>query len=162
MRKTKQIQLMDGGTALTFNVTQMSATQQQSWLLRAGLLLSSSAGATGIKISRNMELSKGAFVKLFSEQGLGLLSAITPEKVQPLLDDLLHCCARVIGNVTEPCTAATVDGYISDFTTLFKLQSEAFKVNFGDFFTSLKTAKKDEESQEESSKPEPTLKIPRS
>ena len=94
------------------------------------------------------------------EKGLGIFSGITPEKVQPLLDDLLACCSRVMGQSRQLCTPATVDGYISDVKTLFRLRVESFKVNFPDFFTEKLSTEEGKEKPSDSGTPV-TLKIPR-
>ena len=65
--------------------------------------------------------------------GLKALANVEYEKAQPLLDELLACCARTDAGVEQRCTPDTVDGYIEDVRTLFKLRVEAAKLNFGFF-----------------------------
>lgn len=126
MRNKIQIQLIDDGTPLDFEITQMSATRKESWILRALLLLSEGAGRINIDLSGEADID--GLMSELGEKGLGIFSGITPEKVQPLLDDLLACCSRVMGQSRQLCTPATVDGYISDVKTLFRLRVESFKV----------------------------------
>lgn len=172
MRKTVKVQLVDDGQALEFEITQMSATQKERWLLKAVLLLAASAGSAGLQLSSGLsddEEKKAELSEELGKKGLGIFNGITYEKVQPLLDDLLECCAFVNGNARLVCTPTSVDGYISDFKTLYRLRMESFKVNFPDFFTMMTKKKKTEEkaelgeespSPQESDKPL-TIKAPR-
>lgn len=161
MRRIKRIELMDGDAPLTFEITQMSATQQYNWVLRAGLLLAASAGEAGITVDTKTDFSMAWVGKMFREHGLGLFKGLAPEKVQPLLDELLFCCSRVVDNAKYPCTRESIDGYVSNFTTIVRLQMEALSVCFGGFFTQKSTDGNGEQSPLKSSKAETTLKIPR-
>ena len=158
MRNKIQIQLIDDGTPLDFEITQMSATRKESWILRALLLLSEGAGSINIDLSGEADIN--GLMSELGKKGLGIFSGITPEKVQPLLDDLLACCSRVMGQSRQLCTPATVDGYISDVKTLFRLRVESFKVNFPDFFTEKFSTEEGKEKPSDSGTPV-TLKIPR-
>lgn len=158
MRNKIQIQLIDDGTPLDFEITQMSATRKESWILRALLLLSEGAGRINIDLSGESDIN--GLMSELGKKGLGIFSGITPEKVQPLLDDLLACCSRVMGQSRQLCTPATVDGYISDVKTLFRLRVESFKVNFPDFFTEKLSTEEGKEKPSDSGTPV-TLKIPR-
>lgn len=160
MRKTVRIQLMDDGRALDFEVTQMAATHKQDWMLRAGLLLAQCAGK--MDISFQADFNVAWLQKELKTKGLKIFEGLPYEKVKPLLNDMLECCAYVSGAARIPCTGATIDDYVTDAMTLFRLQSEAFKVNFPGFF---KGAPKKEEGAEKQSRSEssdaPTLKMPR-
>ena len=125
MRKEKIVTLQDREQKLTFRIREMTATRLESWMIRALLLLASSGGAapggTDLK-------SAGAFL---AEHGLSALGSVDYDKAQPLLDELLGCCSRVVENVEERCAPETVDSYILDVQTLLKLRMEAIKLNLG-------------------------------
>lgn len=91
------------------------------------LLLAGSEGPEGL--SGGVENAG----KYLSEHGLKALANVEYEKAQPLLDELLACCARTDAGVEQRCTPDSVDGYIEDVRTLFKLRVEAAKLNFGFF-----------------------------
>ena len=124
-RKSIEIQLEDRGKELDFVISEMPATQLESWIIRATLLVAGGfGGAPG-----DIDLQKAA--AHLSERGLGLLSALSYEKAEPLLEEMLNCCQRKIDKHLEKCTSASVDGYIEDVTTLVKLRTEALKLNLG-------------------------------
>lgn len=160
MRKTIPIQLIDDGQALDFEITQMSATQKERWLLRALFTLACGAAEADIEMEGTPSLD--GLMRELGKKGLGIFKGISLEKVQPLLDDLLACCALVRDKARLQCMPETVDGYISDVKTLFSLRVESFKVNFPDFFTrSSATEEKSESPSREESPRRATLKIPR-
>lgn len=124
-RKESLITIQDRDQELIFTIREMPATKLESWIIRALLLLAGSGaqvpGGTDIKAA-------GAFL---AEKGLAALGNVDFEKAGPLLDELLGCCSRVIGRVEERCTPESVDAYILDVTTLFRLRMEAVKLNLG-------------------------------
>lgn len=125
-RKTIEIQLQDRDKTLDFIIKEMPATQLESWIIRAVLLIAGS-GLTGVPGGADIQKA-GAYL---SEKGLGLLSSLDYEKAAPLLDELLACCHRKIDKHLELCTPQSIDGYVEDFTTLIKLRAEAIKLNLG-------------------------------
>lgn len=131
MRKEITVTLQDRGESRTFKIREMSATQLESWGVRALLLLSAAIDIKGLEVGNGMDfdvlnkLSSYLFVN-----GIERLSHIDYDKAQPLLDELLECCYRVDGGVEQKCTRNTVDGYISDIRTLLRLRGEALKLNF--------------------------------
>ena len=127
MRKETVVTIEDRGNPLTFTIREMPATQLERWIIRAMLLLAGSEGLEGL--SGGVENAG----KYLSEHGLKALANVEYEKAQPLLDELLACCARTDAGVEQRCTPDTVDGYIEDVRTLFKLRVEAAKLNFGFF-----------------------------
>jgi len=142
MRKEKRITLDDRGQSLTFKVKEMSATRLESWTLRAALLLTGGGGKAlsflkGISADDMADMRDGrntdTAIRALLMGGFDALSAISYESAKPLLDELLGCCSRVVGNIEEQCTPETVDDYVQDFFTLIKLRKEAFMLNF-DFF----------------------------
>lgn len=160
MRKTVPVQLIDDGQALDFEITQMSATQKERWLLRALFTLANGAAEADVDVDEARGLDD--FMRELARKKLNIFKGISLEKVQPLLDDLLTCCALVRDKARLQCTPETVDGYISDVKTLFRLRVESFKVNFPDFFTaSDATEGKSESPSREESPRRATLKIPR-
>lgn len=119
MRKEVEVKVNDRGKELTFKIKEMSASQQESWVIRAGLLL-----------------GKGDLSDVLATettQMLKVLSGIDYDKAKPLLDELLGCCYLVHNKTVTQLNPSTVDGVIEDVSTLFKLKIEAFKVNFNFF-----------------------------
>lgn len=128
-RKEKTITLRDEEQELTFKIKQMSAVALERWLIQVALLLcpTALAASTSSAIKElTSNISKEGFVAL-----LNALSGVEYAKAEPLLNDLLNCCSRVVENVEERCTPQTVDNYIMDVRTLFKLRIEAAKLNLG-------------------------------
>ncbi len=123
-RRETIIEIDDRGQMLTFKIKEMSAIQLERWLIRALLLIAGSG--TGVPDGSDLKAT-GAFL---ADKGLAALGNIDMDKAQPLLDELLACCARVIENVEERCTPESV-GYIQDVKTLFALRTEAVKLNLG-------------------------------
>lgn len=125
MRKEIVITLQDRDQEWTFKIKEMPATRLESWIIRALLLL----GSSGIKVPGGSDIrAAGAYL---AKSGLSALSSLDYDKVQPLLDELLGCCSRVLDNLEERCTPQSVDAYILDVTTLFRLRVEAVKLNLG-------------------------------
>ena len=125
MRKEKIITIQDRGQELTFKIREMSAAQLEAWLGRIAAL----AAGSGMQVSDISKLGEaGTFL---AEKGLAALGNIDFEEARPLLDELLGCCSRIVERIEERCTPETVDNYIFDVTTLFKLRMEAIKMNLG-------------------------------
>ena len=124
-RKEITIDIRDGEQTLTFKIKQMPATRLERWILRALLL----AAGSGVQVPDNTDIkAAGAFL---AEKGLAALGNIDFERAAPLYDELLACCSRLVGKVEERCTPETVDAYVSEVATLFKLRMEAAKLNLG-------------------------------
>ncbi|MDR1396860.1 MAG: hypothetical protein LBJ14_03935 [Desulfarculales bacterium] len=124
-RKETIITIQDREQELTFKIREMPATKLEAWIIRALLLLS----GAGAKVPDGADLkATGTFL---AEKGLSALGNIDYEKASPLLDELLGCCSRLVERVEERCTQESVDNYIIDVTTLFKLRMEAVKLNLG-------------------------------
>lgn len=124
-RRTIELTLEDRGKQLQFVVKEMPATKLEAWIIRALLLI---AGA-GIEVPGGSDLRRAG--EFLANKGVGALGTLNYEKASPLLDDLLGCCYRKLDRVEERCTPDSVDGYIEDVTTLFKLRMEAAKLNLG-------------------------------
>jgi hypothetical protein len=125
MRKTKTIKIQDRAQELTFEVTEMSAVQLERWIARAFLLLASS----GVEVPDGTNIEKAATI--LSSKGLNILSSIDYEKAEPLLNELLGCCSRVVEGVREKCTPHACELYIFEVATLLKLKKEALELNLG-------------------------------
>lgn len=141
-RKEKRITIQDRGRSLTFVIREMAATQLESWIIRCLLLLVKAGISSGIGNSAGLEnmaqeVREGNYeqaMSYISTQGLSaLLSKVNYEDAAPLLDELLGCCSRVVDGITQPCTDGTIDSYVFDFRTIFKLRAEAFMLNCGFF-----------------------------
>lgn len=112
-RRETTITLQDRERNLTFKIREMSATQMESWLAR------SSAFFGGLQKSEEVE---GVPV---------LLHRLDYDGVNALLNELLGCCYYLADGVEVRCTPQNVDDYVEDVRTLFRLQSEALRLNVG-------------------------------
>jgi len=127
MRKEKTLVIEDRGNKLTFLIREMPATRLMDWIAKALLLLA----ATGADVPTGAGVD--AAFRHFADNGFKALGALDYDKAKPLLEELLGCCYRQVGNAEERVTTATADAYIEDVTTLLRLQMEAFALHF-DFF----------------------------
>lgn len=135
MRKSSTITIDDRGKNLTFRIEEMPATRLEKWIVKALLLLSR---ARGTGDGKEVSLEEAAGVLL--QDGVKALSKIDYDEAAPLLEEMLQCCTRIDGGVAQKCTSDTVDGYIEDVQTLFKLKMEALKLNFSFFTASLSSS----------------------
>lgn len=122
-RKEIIIDIQDREQLLTFKIREMPASRLERWIARIILLLAGS----GVNLPSVDDI--GAAGEFVMENGLSALASVDFEKAEPLLDELLGCCSRVIERVEERCTPQSVDAYILDVTTLLKLRMEALKLN---------------------------------
>lgn len=128
-RKEKIIDIRDGDQTLTFKIKQMPASKLEAWIFRALLLFAGS----GVRLPKGSGVREaGAFLAKKGVETFGSIK-IQYEEAAPLLDEILGCCSRIVENVEERCTPDTIDNYITDVTTLFKLRQEVFQLNFGFF-----------------------------
>jgi hypothetical protein len=128
MRAEREIVLSDRGRELRFKIREMSATQLESWIMRALLLLGPALGRLD-----GEDVGLGEAARALRSKGLGLLATIEYDKAKPLLDELLACCVRVDAGVSQVCTPTSVDGYVEDVRTLFQLRKEALTLNLSFF-----------------------------
>lgn len=127
-RREMTITLEDRGNPLTFRLREMPASRLESWMTRVLLLLTGS----GVDVPAGADLSSAG--EYLMTQGLKALGGVDYDKAKPLLDDLLTCCHRVLPQGGElAVTPESVDGYIEDVRTLFRLRVEALKLNLGFF-----------------------------
>lgn len=120
--REKCITIQDGDQTLTFKIRRMPATRLETWLYRAGALLA----ASGLESKADLFTTARTLLEGNAVTGLG---GIDFEKVQPLLDELLACCSRVVENVEERCMRESME-YVQDVRTLFTLRREATRLNF--------------------------------
>lgn len=136
MRKEITVTIDDRGNERKFRIVEMPATKLQSWAFRAALLLTSALDFKGVDTNGGVDSS--TLSRIFDhllKHGIGELSKIDFARAEPLIDELLECCYRIDGGVSQQCTRNTVDGFIEDVKTLFKLEMESAKLNL-DFFGS--------------------------
>ncbi len=127
-RKEAIVTLMDDGQEYTFSIRQMAVSGAIDWGTRAIVALAKGGAEfpDGLGFDEAIQhiASSGpsAVVKT--------LGGLDPDDVRPLLDVLLGCCSRVVGNHKEKCTHDLVDNYLVEPKTLISLYAEAFKINF--------------------------------
>lgn len=123
-RKEITIGITDGGLEKSFRIRQMPATKLEAWIAQALLL----AGGT--------EIDPTAFAGNADSQiavGMKALAGVSYEKAKPLYDEMLECCAVIVGGTFHDLSLVNADTHIEDVKTLFKLRMEAAKLNL-DFF----------------------------
>lgn len=134
MRKEKTVIIEDGGRQLTFKIRQMPALQLEDWIEQAALLLVGTGLLDGEKTDiHNVGDIATSIGRTLATSGLAAFGKLEFEKVRPLRDALLTCCTRVDAGIEQPLTPDTLDGFIEDVRTLFKLRKEAIAINFGFF-----------------------------
>lgn len=128
MRKETIITLSDDGKELKFRVRQMSASHLYDYIIRLVLALSHS----GLKLTDGDEADLSKVGEHIMANGLQALRGVEHGMAKPLLDEMLACCSRISDSgVEQVVTPDSLDGFISDPRTIFKLQFEAAKLNFG-------------------------------
>lgn len=155
-RKNKILKITDRGNELEFRITEMSVRSLEFWLIRAGLALAKTGVIGKMEINGTEDVIV-AVAKFLREDGLASLGKINAPEVMELLDELLLCCEHKVGNSYETLTSDVVDGVISDVSTLFTLQKEAFllHVNFSKLAGNLKSGT----PAQTSTSPQPKPKI---
>lgn len=130
MLKTKQITLNDRGEDRTFVVTEMPVTRLQRFIIRFAIVAAGS-GILQIDVANTapddvMGVTAGALRSM----DLSKLAMIDPDRIQPLLDELLTCVSYRVGNHDTPMSPEIVDSYISDIRTLWTLYKEIVMLHF--------------------------------
>lgn len=128
MLKTKNITVDDNGNKLTFVVRQMPAMKAWHWCNKVILLLC--AAGADIPVDNGFTGALG----YIREHGLGVLGRLDYDKAQPLMEELLSQCYRVVDRMETQVTADTCEAYIEDMRTLYTLEKEAFMISLP-FFT---------------------------
>ena len=133
--KENLISITDNENTLEFRIVQMPASKLESWLIRVGIALGkNSTSQHGI----GRWLAELA-ASLANGPGPGnldhlfyILGCLDYTLAQPLLDEMLACCWRVRDDGTEEqVRPSTLDGYIEEVTTLFKLRQAVVVLNLG-------------------------------
>lgn len=136
MRKEITITIESGrDEGKTFHVTEMSASHMEKWAARALLVV---LGGNGhVDKTQVQDLAKTSNASALVSVGLGALSSVNWDKVEPLYDELLPQVSIVPDadkpNVKIPLRPANVDNHIEDVTTLVRLRGEVLKLSL-DFF----------------------------
>lgn len=125
MIKQKIVTVIDDGHTYKFQVSRMPARKFEKWLVRAGLILASSASGISVPSLKGVD----DIVNLAKKEGLNIFKNISFERVEPLYDELLDYVARVDGNSIEPLDPDLIDAYITEVGTLLTLRMEAFAIN---------------------------------
>ena len=121
MRKEKEITIEEGRDAgKTFKITEMSAFNMDRWATKALCLI----GKSGCSV---IEL----FNKMNEGGALEILGSLGYEGVEPLMEELLNCCAFKKDGVFVQMKATMIDSVIEDWTTIFRLRKEALNLNLG-------------------------------
>ena len=123
MRKEIEVKIEEGRDAgKKFKITEMPAFQMDRWAMRALIALGKSQkGGIATLGAMNIQDVFNAFTKLDYEQ------------TEPLLQELLECCAFIKDGTAITLKKDMVDSIIEDWTTLFKLRMESLKLNVGFF-----------------------------
>ena len=126
-RKVEYAEIKDGENVLRFKITQMSATKLEDWLYRAVLCLGPA-----------LELPEGVGLEgigtALAKNGFSKLANIKYGEAKPLLDEMLACAERDMGNgQLMPVTMSTIDGYIESVQALFQLRMACIKCNLSFF-----------------------------
>ena len=162
MRKSIEVTITEDGNPIVFRIQQMSATEQERWIIGVGLAI---AGCAGAYTDIGDDISGGAIMGMIEKDPfrfLSLLSGLKQETIQPLLEDLIACCYHKVGAAEIRCSYENIDGVLTDVFNLLRLKVEALKLNFSelarrgrDALTALSGANRS--SSEEAP---PVLKIP--
>lgn len=154
-RRSEIIELTDNGRTLRFEITQMPATKLHDWILRAVKCAGSSMNAEG-----GLEQLTGGITDNIVKNGPQILRNLNYAEAKMLIDDMLGTASRIVDNaLKQPVNPETLDGYIEDVTTLFKLEKACFKVNLGFFLDALRSSSPSGESGKDS--PQSPIRIPR-
>ena len=121
MRKEKEVRIEEGRDAgKVFKITEMPAFQMDRWATRA-LIALGRAKKGGIATLGSMSI----------DELLSALSEVDYQIAEPLLQELLECCAFVKNGQSVILKADIVDSIVEDWTTLFKLRMEALMLCIG-------------------------------
>ena len=126
-RKVEFAEIKDGETTLRFRITQIPASRLEDWLYRAVLCLGPA-----------LELPEGAGLEsvgaALAQNGFSKLANIKYAEAKPLLDEMLGCAERDMGNGQfMPVTLSTIDGYLETVQALFQLRMACIKTNLSFF-----------------------------
>lgn len=124
MIREKYITINDNGNDLKFVIRQMTATAAFDFIVDAAIALADTEGA-----KFNMfDISE--IVEHLKKNGMASFRGIKKDKLDGLMSTMMGCCSRVVDNTEIECTPGVIDGFVSDFKTIFTLHTEALKINF--------------------------------
>lgn len=117
-RKEKEITIEEGRDAgKTFRITEMGAVPAYKWLLKAFGIL----GKSGVDFNYLRTKTVTELITEFAQY----------DGAEPLLDELLACAGFIKDGVSVQMKGSMVDSVIEDWTTIFRLQMEAFGLVIG-------------------------------
>lgn len=139
MRTGITVKLTDDGHELTFKITPMGALSQEAWIIDAvSAIAESGVLAADVGQLQNSMDALAVLGKALQQDGLAFLGRIKTSRVKQLLNELLEkCVVKVDGAAMRPMTPTEVDATICDLRTLFALQKEAVRANFGFLFAAV-------------------------
>lgn len=124
MRKQKEIKIEEGRDAgKVFVITEMPALQMDKWATRA-------LNAIG----KNKQGGVMALLSLGVPEMINSFMEADYEKIEPLMQEMLQCCAFKKDNTAIVLKDEFVNDIIEDWNTITNLRIEAIKLNLG-FFT---------------------------
>lgn len=146
MLKEKIIEIIDGvgddgqPRKLEFRLTQMPATMQADFTADAVAALAPVIGPMAMAAKgKGREVSVDDILAAFEKDGFAALQGVDKTELKRMAGFLLERCAKRVvrdggGKVGDfaPCDLkGSMDGYVSDFRTIYKLVAAAVKFNYG-------------------------------
>lgn len=126
-RNVEFAEIKDGENTLRFRITQMPASRLEDWLYRAALCL-------GPALNLPEGTGLDGIGEALAKHGYAGLTNVDYSKAKPLLDEMLACAERDLGNGQfMPVTMSTIDGYIDTVKAIFDLRVACFKCNLSFF-----------------------------
>ena len=125
-RKTLQYTVQDEGRdkGKVFVITEMSASQAESWASRAILALM----AGGVELPEGFDRFGMAGI---AELGIKALARLKWEDAQPLLDEM-WACVQILPNPAKPnISRALIEEDIEEVATRVKLRMEIWSLHVG-------------------------------
>lgn len=124
MIREKYLTINDSGNDLKFVIRQMPATVAFDFIVDAAIALADTEGA-----KFNM-FDIYEVVEHLKKNGMASFRGVQKDKLDGLMARLMGCCSRVVENTEMKCTPSVLDGFVSDFKTIFTLYTEALMINF--------------------------------
>lgn len=133
-RKVEFAEIKDGENTLRFRITQMPASKLEDWLYRAVLCLGPA-----------LQLPEGTGIEgvgaALARDGFAKLANVRYSDAKPLLDEMLACAERDLGNGQYmPVSLSSIDGYIESVQALFQLRVACFRCNLSFFMSGVPSA----------------------
>lgn len=134
-RRTKEIRITDRTTVLEFRIVEMPATRLEAWLQRASVIIAGAGTSVSLEEIAKGGTTDGATVL---DMLIQLIGGLDYDKAKGLLDEMLECCYRKDGKHEERCTIESLDMYVEDVATIFRLRKEALELNLSFLFKGAK------------------------